>query len=264
VRFINRFVSPVAPPRQELAAALRNHPLLAAAGAASGGVLVGMVFTVQVLGVVAGPPGGRQPADPRRVESAMVAASSPAPHIAETTGAAVASDAASTADCSQETWPDLSPNCVGSRRVRVVSPRGAGQSTAASVAPLPPPRPADSAQPVVTGPPQPPPAAEPVSPVKETAKAETRSPRHVAKKSRAKPKTVARRERDHPFWSEDDDFTDRADRASRDSMRERHRGVRAYGDERDDSRRVRRRVVIQRDEGPFGSLFGDFGGDSDD
>src|SRR5262245_28126223 len=118
--FVNRHASPFAPPRSGL---LRRHPFIIATGAATAGVLLGGYVAVQLLGTPEKQGPGVKP-----VQAAVVQPKPAAPPIAETTGSAPTESAAApaiaptnvaTTDCSRQTWPNLTRDCMKNGGERV-------------------------------------------------------------------------------------------------------------------------------------------------
>ena len=236
---------------------VRNHPMIVASSAASAGVLLGAFVAVQLLATP-------QPrADSARASQAVVASKVEAKPVPETTGSAPSGDRTASADCDQETWPNLSPPCVeemrSKHRARVISTDKRDKPTIAAVE-TPPPAPVEanaSARAVATAASGSPPvdlvsapsavfAAPDTSPATLTSaaqppsqpavSAEAKKDKRVATKSRRKPKaeTKAPAKQD----ADDDDDASVASNVSDDRA----------SDDRSDRRLDRRRIVERRTE----------------
>jgi hypothetical protein len=150
VAFDDRRSTPAASDRF---AVVRNHPFMAAAGAASVGVVLGAYIAVQLLAATDGGAGSQQAALDSKVASAQ----------AETTGSATPGREAKPA-CDEQTWPYLSADCIrvvttdrrqqpgdGGREARP-TPRPQSQSAPAVVSVNPrPAAPTPSAAPPLAG-----------------------------------------------------------------------------------------------------------------
>jgi len=241
---------------------VRNHPVMVASSAASGGVLLGAFVAVQLLATP-------QPrADNATAPQAAIApkmevkpaGTKPAP---ETTGSALPSDRTASVDCERETWPHLSPPCLeemrSKHRARVVSTDKLDQSTISAIESSPPAPVSKPAAPKVanTAPassssvdlaaapsavfaaPGPSPAAltsAAPSPPQPAANAEAKKEKRVATKSKRKPKAESR----GPAKQEsDDDDTSVASNVSDDRASDERSERRA-------DRRIDRRRIVER------------------
>jgi hypothetical protein len=120
---------------------VRNHPVIAATSAATGGVLLGAFVAFQLL---ATPQPG---ADGAPARAAVETKAAPKP-VAETTGSASARDSVASADCGRQTWPYLSDNCMEevrnkNRGRRVISTDKLDKPTITAIE-TPPPPPAEA------------------------------------------------------------------------------------------------------------------------
>jgi hypothetical protein len=277
--FTNRHASPFPPPK---AGFMKSHPFVFATTAATAGVLLGGFVAVQLLGTPAKQDAGAQPPQ-------IALRTKAPPHIgevpsqsAETTGSAT-TETAFAVDCSKQTWPNLTRECMKNGGALAPASKPAAPpiasvtaSTASSTnaANNPPPL---VAPPNATATPEPAPAATTaaLSPVQAAAKPETKpeakleaQPKQVAKKAKRKVKKPEKRELnnddDNRAAFASDDSGDRFDR----SDRSRHvvtRWTQRDYDVPDDQGGGRRHVVVRRGGGgPFGMLFGGFGGGNDD
>lgn len=244
--FVNRFVSPIAPPLGSFGL-LRNHPVIVASGAAAAGVLLGAFVAVQVLATpektAAGAALPQAAAEPR-----------PAPPIAETTGSARVAEPArsdvSAGGCDEQTWPDLTRGCMKNGGARV-DDFPARHDVARSAAPPVQPVAAASDPPATASRAPAPVAAAAAQPDQAAAKPQPKQkPKRVARKYQHKP---AKREYDGDgsnAYARDDRRYDRARRV-----------VQRY-DRRDADDGDRRVTVIRRGGGDlFGGLFGNAGTD---
>jgi hypothetical protein len=282
--FTNRHASPFPQPRTGL---MKNHPIIFATTAATAGVLLGGFVAVQLLGTPAKQDAGSKPPQVALQTSAP-------PHIAEvpsqsaettgsaTTETAAAAKTASVVDCSNQTWPNLTRDCMKNGGAVVIADKPAAPPIApvtASAAPAV--NSANNAPPLVAPPiatttPEIAPAATTaaLSPVQAADKPEAKpeaQPKQVAKKAKRKAKKPEKQELNDEdnhraaFAADDSDErfdrTDgRADRSRRVVTRWRERGY-DVPDEDDSSRR--HVVVIRRGGSPFGALFGGFRDDDD-
>jgi hypothetical protein len=273
--FVNRFASPVAPPRFGI---VRYHPIIVASGAATAGVLLGAFVAVQLLA----PP---EKLDAGATSPRAAVETRPAPPIAETTGSAPSAETAKSdgavADCDKQTWPYLSRDCMKNGGARVMTAdkldsstvraiEGSKHSSGAKPAPMPNapsvtasnPPPAAPLTAVAT----PESAAKPApEPPQTPAQAESKpKPKHVAKKQKRKPVRQELNGDDDDNAVASDDSNDRFN----DRRAERRRVVQRWNErDRDDDDGPRRVIVIRRGGGGglFGSLFGsNFGGGGDD
>lgn len=259
---------------------VRNHPVMVATTAATGGVLLGAFVMFQVFAPTRPP---MQAAAVSKPELNPVAASTEP----TTTGAAVAGDTTASADCDRQTWPNLSRVCMEqvrekNRAARVVTTDrplvAAIESTqpdpglktvtlepvAPAMASVPPPiepvastsAPAADPAPVALAAPEEPQPAAKVPPKPAVKKAKS--------KPKAEPKAVAKRdaddEDDNAVASNDDDGRDvravrRTDRSRRIVERWTERDYNVRSDDGDGQRRI---TVIRRARsgGPFEALFG--------
>jgi hypothetical protein len=272
---------------------MKNHPFIVATTAATVGVLLGGFIVVQLLGT---PP---KLDDSGNSARAAVEAKAPPsiapPHIAETTGSSSAETVASK-DCDQQTWPNLTRNCI--KNGGAVASTATTQTTDRAAPDTKP-----AAPPIAAVPAAPPPiasvpvnaadaapashaATQPASvtatpvadPKPEAAVAVQAAPEQTADKADAKAKHVAKKSKrkakepsKKPTKELDDEGNsafadnasdDRADRRSRRSPRIVERWTERDYDVPDDDGYGRRNVVIRRGhDRPFGGLFGGFGGD---
>lgn len=271
--FVNRHASPFPPPKAGL---MKSHPFVFTTTAAAAGVLLGGFVAVQLLGTPAKQDAGAKPAQ------LALQAKAP-PHIAdvpsqsaETMGSG-SSDVVAAVDCSKQTWPNLSRECL--KNGGAVAP--ADKPVAPSIAPVAASTAASGNSPPLVAPPiastaaaepaQAPAAAIAPAPVQAAEKPDAR-PKQVAKKVKHKAKKPEKQELNND--DEDrtavasDDSDDRIDRADRRLDRTRHVSTRWSErdyDVPDDEGVGRRRVVIRRGGGggPFGALFGGFRDDDD-
>ena len=104
---------------------VRNHPVIAATTAATGGVLLGAFVAVQLLATP------KLPSDSAMALAAVETKAAPKPveeiqpakPVAETTGSAATGENAVSADCEQQTWPYLSRACMEEYRAKNRSAR---------------------------------------------------------------------------------------------------------------------------------------------
>ncbi|WP_157100444.1 hypothetical protein [Rhodoplanes sp. Z2-YC6860] len=276
----------------------RNHPLLVASTAASGGVLLGAYVAFQIF---AAPVEPRGPASPQPVAQAK--ADTRAPAIAETTGSAPATDDVAAADrCQGQTWPNLTRDCMEQMRSRTPTrtvttdhvekpvpqtqtapqaPSGTAVATAPSIAPSPEASQPANTQTAATPMPAAEPAAAAANPpdAAKPAKAERRKFKEAKRKAK-KPKSEEGGDRALAYAPtgdrEDEQPFDRNDRRSlraedRDGRFDRSRRERVIvrGEDDDDGNRVfergdRRVIVIrrERESGGFGGggIFGNLFG----
>jgi hypothetical protein len=269
-------------------------PLIIATTAATAGVLLGGFVAVQLLGTPSKQDDAGNPA--RAAVEAQAPPSVAPPHIAETTGSSSA-DTVATKDCDQQTWPNLTRNCiknggaVASAATTQTTDRAAAdaKSAAPPIAAVPASPPPIASVPVNTADapaavhlepksasasataavdPKPAPAAEVKPAVEQTAaeQADAKT-KHVAKKSKRKAKEPSKKpakdlyDEDNASFA-DNSSDDRTERRSRRSPRIVERWTERDYDVPDDDGYGRRHVVIRRgNDHPFGGLFGGFGGD---
>lgn len=276
----------------------RNHPLLVATSAASGGVLLGAYVAFQIFAAPVEQRGPGQPSPPQPISQAN--ADTKAPAIAtETTGAAPASDDVAAADrCQGQTWPNLTRDCmdqmqsrkpartVTTDRVEKPAPETqsapqASSGTAVANAPAiaPSSEPAPAAQPASTQTvAAPPPAAAPANPPDVASAKPAKSEKRKVKEAKRKAKNPKREQGDDrvlayaPNGDRDDEQFDRTDRNDRRSLRvedregrlnrsRRERVIVRDGDDDGDrvSERGDRRVIVIRRDRDGGGGFGDGG-----
>jgi hypothetical protein len=258
-------------------------PLIIATTAATAGVLLGGFVVVQLLGTPSKQDDAGNPA--RAAVEAQAPPSVAPPHIAETTGSGSA-DTVAAKDCDQQTWPNLTRNCI--KNGAAVASTAATQTTDSAAADAKPAAPPIASVPVNTADapaavhqepkaasasvtaavdPKPAPAAEVKPAAEQTAEKADAKTKHVAKKSKRKAKESSRKpakeldDEDNASFA-DNASDDRADRRSRRSPRIVERWTERDYDVPDDDGYGRRHVVIRRGyDRPFGGLFGGFGGD---
>ena len=121
---------------------VRTHPIILATSAATAGVLLGGFVTVQLLAT----PQLQGPRSPQAIAESK-AVSKP---VAETTGSAPSGEIVASSNCGQQTWPNLSRDCIEeyrnkNRAARVVlTDRNNRQETTAAEVVQPAPRADDS------------------------------------------------------------------------------------------------------------------------
>ena len=121
---------------------VRNHPVIVATTAATGGVLLGgfVVGSAVCAAETADP----ATAAPRQGGATGRRSQTPKP-AAETTGSAPAGESVASADCDQQTWPHLSRVCMEeyrskNRSARVVSTDKLDKPTVTAIEAQPPAR----------------------------------------------------------------------------------------------------------------------------
>ena len=173
---------------------VRNHPLIVATSAATGGVLLGVFFAVQVL---ATPKSNSDNSDNLGTAKAAVEAkAAPKPEV-ETTGSAPRGDSAAAVDCDQQTWPYFSAACLEefrsrNRATRVVSTDKLDKHIVSAIEAQPPAPVAASAPPPAR---QPVPAVKPVAPSTQalTAAQTPEAPAQAAAKNDVNEKRAAKK-----------------------------------------------------------------------
>lgn len=114
---------------------VRNHPVVVASGAATGGVLLGACVAIQLLAT----PQPRVEAPAPQAALAPPAAAKP---VAETTGSAPAGDSVASANCERQAWPYLSRPCMeemrSRNRTRVISTDKLDKPTITAIEASPP------------------------------------------------------------------------------------------------------------------------------
>ena len=153
---------------------LREHPVIVATTAATGGVLLGAFVMFQVFAPTRPPENSMQTAAVTKPEPKTIAARTEP----TTTGAAAAGDSTAAADCDQQTWPNLSRPCMEqmrekNRAARVVITDKPPVTTTENAQPAEMQRvasaPIASAVAAVTPPLEPVPAVSPPAPVSDPA-----------------------------------------------------------------------------------------------
>jgi hypothetical protein len=135
-----------------LRATVRNHPVVVASSAATGGVLLGAFVAVQLLAT----PTPQPRADRTPVPQAALASPAVPKPAAETTGSAPAGDSVASADCERQTWPYLSRPCMDEmrnrNRTRVISTDKLDKPTVTAIEAPTPPAPAVEVNPAPAAP----------------------------------------------------------------------------------------------------------------
>jgi hypothetical protein len=274
----------------------RNHPLLVATTAASGGVMLGAYVAFQIFAAPVEQRGAGQPAPLQPVAQAN-AGDTKAPAIAETTGSAPARDDVAADRCEGQTWPNLTRNCMEQMRSRTPTrtvttdrvenpapqmrtapqaPSGTAVANAPAIAPAPEaaPESGPAAQPANTQTAAAPaPAAEPAAATANPPEA-VKSVKRKVKEAKRKAKNPKSEQGDNralayaPNGDRDDEQQfDRNDRRSlraedRDGRFDRSRRERVIvrGEDDDDGDRVSergdRRVIVIRRERESGGFGG--------